>query len=207
MQLCATRNIENGAWVDSLAAQRWSIHDVIIDDVDATKFAGSGNLFQLGTGFVNKTFNNISINHITAFPDPNHGIISLGGATTIPKAANMDFSNNLVMAGKYPVWSTGAANGCAVSGNPLASFNACWNGYTAGPNAVIGINMSSTNANWPAGNMFPATWTAVQFANFNNANGGDYTLLPSSPYKNAGSDGKDLGADVNAVNAATAGVR
>jgi len=31
-------------------------------------------------------------------------------------------------------------------------------------------------------------------------------LLPSSPYKNKGSDGADVGANVDAVNQATAGV-
>jgi len=207
MQLCATKNLENGVMVDSLAAQRWSIHDIVIEDVDGTKFNGSGNLFQLGTGFTTKFFNSVSINHVTGFPDPNHGVISLGGATNLPKAYNMDITNNLLLAGKFIVWSTGIANGCAVSGNPMASFNACWTSYIAGPNALIGINTNTAAANWPAGNFFPTSVAAVQFTNFNNGNGGNYALLPTSPYKNAASDGKDLGADINAVNAATAGVR
>jgi hypothetical protein len=42
--------------------------------------------------------------------------------------------------------------------------------------------------------------------NFNNGNGGDYHLLKTSPFKNAGSDGKDLGADLNALTNATAGI-
>jgi hypothetical protein len=32
----------------------------------------------------------------------------------------------------------------------------------------------------------------------------NYSLLSSSPYKNAGTDGKDLGADIAAVTAAIA---
>jgi hypothetical protein len=40
--------------------------------------------------------------------------------------------------------------------------------------------------------------------NFNGGNGGDYHLVSGSPYKNAGTDGKDLGADINAIQAATA---
>ena len=35
--------------------------------------------------------------------------------------------------------------------------------------------------------------------------GGNYALSASSPYKNAGTDGKDIGADIVAVNSATAG--
>lgn len=207
MQLCATKNLENGVMVDSLAAQRWSIHDVVIDDVDATRFNGSGNLFQLGTGFSNKFFNSISINHVTGFPDANHGVLSLGGATNLPKAYNMDLTNNLLIAGKYIVWSTGTANACAVSGNPMASFNACWTSYSAGPNVLIGVNTNTAAANWPSGNSFPANPSAVQFVNFNNGNGGNYALMPSSPFKNAASDGKDPGADINAISLATFGVR
>jgi len=44
----------------------------------------------------------------------------------------------------------------------------------------------------PTGNYFPADAATVQFLNYNNANSGNYQLLPSGPYKNKGSDGKDL---------------
>jgi hypothetical protein len=47
----------------------------------------------------------------------------------------------------------------------------------------------------------------VQFVNYNNANGGNYKLLTTSPYHNAGSDGKDLGADIAAVSSHIAGVQ
>jgi hypothetical protein len=47
----------------------------------------------------------------------------------------------------------------------------------------------------------------VQFTNYNNGNGGDYTLVPTSPYKNAGLDGKDLGADIATVSQLTATAR
>jgi hypothetical protein len=43
--------------------------------------------------------------------------------------------------------------------------------------------------------------------NYADGNGGDYRLANSSPYKNAGTDGKDLGADIEALEAAIAGVK
>jgi hypothetical protein len=43
----------------------------------------------------------------------------------------------------------------------------------------------------------------VQFGNFAN---GNYALGPGSPYKNAGTDGKDIGADVAGLNAAASAV-
>jgi hypothetical protein len=44
------------------------------------------------------------------------------------------------------------------------------------------------------------------FANYANGNGGDYHLLPASPFAGKGTDGKDPGADVDKVNAAILGV-
>jgi hypothetical protein len=46
----------------------------------------------------------------------------------------------------------------------------------------------------------------VQFVNYNNGNGGNYQLLPTSPYKNAGTDGQDLGADISMIQSLTTGV-
>jgi hypothetical protein len=43
--------------------------------------------------------------------------------------------------------------------------------------------------------------------NYNAGSGGNYLLQSGSPYKGAGTDGKDLGANVAGVNAAIAGVR
>ena len=36
---------------------------------------------------------------------------------------------------------------------------------------------------------------------FVNLAGGDYRLQATSPYKNAGTDGRDVGADIASVNA------
>jgi hypothetical protein len=51
---------------------------------------------------------------------------------------------------------------------------------------------------WPGGNIFYGT-PAIQFVSFGNGIAGDYHLLPGSPAKGAGSDGQDLGANVDAV--------
>lgn len=54
----------------------------------------------------------------------------------------------------------------------------------------------------------PQCWP-LDFAKvgFNNFKGGDYSLAPTSPYHNAASDGVDVGANVAAILAATAGVQ
>ncbi|MFY9906936.1 MAG: hypothetical protein WAK62_17405, partial [Terriglobales bacterium] len=60
---------------------------------------------------------------------------------------------------------------------------------------------------WPSNNLFPQTVDDVQFVNFNNGNGGNYELQSSSPYKNKGTDGKDLGADIAGLNEMLANVQ
>ena len=61
-------------------------------------------------------------------------------------------------------------------------------------------------SSWPAGNLFPSNPDGVDFTQYDNGNGGDYQLLPDSPYKNKGTDGRDLGADIVGLNEALAGV-
>jgi hypothetical protein len=80
-------------------------------------------------------------------------------------------------------------------------MRSCISSYSFSNNALPG----ATGA-WPAGNYYPADTASIQFADYNGGNGGDYHLLPSSPYKSAGSDGKDLGADIDAINQEIAGI-
>jgi len=48
--------------------------------------------------------------------------------------------------------------------------------------------------------------SSVGVVAYDNGNGGNYQLQSNSPYKNAGNDGKDLGADIVGLNAALQGV-
>jgi hypothetical protein len=61
--------------------------------------------------------------------------------------------------------------------------------------AGSGVPQSS----YPVNTLFPSNWAAVRFVNYAN---GNYALAPSSPFKNAGTDGKDIGADIARLNAA-----
>jgi hypothetical protein len=60
---------------------------------------------------------------------------------------------------------------------------------------------------WRASNFFQTPVSAVEFVDYNGGSAGNYALQSTSPYKGAGTDGKDLGANVPAVNAAVAKVR
>ncbi len=66
---------------------------------------------------------------------------------------------------------------------------------------------ASPNCGFPlTGNQLPASYDAIKFTNLNGAIGGNYQLLVASPYHNTASDGRDPGADINALNSAISGV-
>jgi hypothetical protein len=197
---------DNGAI--GYAGERYSIHDITLDDISSSFYAAmpgasSGTLFQVFSGWPTSALNSITINHITGFGDPKSKIISLGNSTSNPWMYGFNLTNSILGQALYPVWSTGGTSSCAFANLPLTSFNGCFTNWNFNHNAVIATTYGTSQ--WPGGNSFPATAGAVQFTSFNNGNGGNYQLLSSSPYANAGSDGKDLGADISAIQSATAG--
>ncbi len=54
--------------------------------------------------------------------------------------------------------------------------------------------------------MFAPDVNNAGFVEYADGNGGNYELQPGSPYKNTGSDGKDLGADIVGLNAMLANI-
>jgi hypothetical protein len=192
----------------ALAGERYSIHDVIIDDIDGVKYNGPSEFAQVSVGVGAPALVDVTINHVTAFPATTLFIIGEQTATT-QQMSNLVFTNSIVNAGTYPVWSTGAGGSanCAAHDSPLTTFNACFSPYSVASNSIIGASAAFPPSKWPGGNFFPASADVVQFVNYNGGNGGDYHLQPSSPYTGAATDGKNLGADVDAVLSATAGVQ
>jgi hypothetical protein len=190
-----------------LAGERYSIHDVIIDDIDGVKYNGPSEFAQVSTGAGIAALNNVTIDHVTAFPSSTLFIIGDQTATT-EKMKSFVFTNSIVNAGTYPVWSTGSGGqaNCAVHDSPLITFSACFSSYSFAGNAIVAPPSSAPAARWPSGNFFPTAAAAVAFVNYNGGNGGDYHLQASSRFKHLGTDGKDPGADVDAVMLATAGV-
>jgi hypothetical protein len=189
-----------------LAGLRYSIHDLIADDISGAKYAGYGTFSQVSMGPGAPVLQDVTINHVTAFQSD--VLLNLGDDVSVnPAMKNLVFTNNIVSAGTNATQTTGGGTAnCAYYSAPLTSLGACFQPYTFSHNAVIATPSNHPPSVYPSGNFFPATASAVNFVNYNQGNGGNYHLLSTSPYKNAGTDGKDLGADVNALDAAIAGV-
>ena len=105
-------------------------------------------------------------------------------AASSPLTDNFAFTNNIVVS---------AAG--LIGGGTGAGFDTLQNyftNYTLIKNALTNAPASA----YPAGNYFPANASDIRFA---NATAGDYTLAAGSPYRGAGTDGRDLGADMSLV--------
>ncbi|MGB9234646.1 MAG: putative Ig domain-containing protein [Terriglobales bacterium] len=186
------------------ADERFSIHDIIVDDVDSTKYQGGGSLFLLMNAWPKPVLNTISIRHVTGFPD--HHLLVLTNSLHYPEMYGFTFQDNLVATGSAPVWAAGGNDSCASSDKPIIVIPTCFKTYTFSTNVLAAYPSVWAPARWPSGNMFATAFADVQFVNYNNGNGGNYQLAPGSPYKGKASDGTDPGANIGAVNAAILGV-
>ena len=189
-----------------LAGGRYSIHDVTIDDIDANFYDGYGTFAQVSTGPGAPALQNVAINHVTAF-EPGV-MLNLGDYVRLNgRMQGLVFTNNIINAGTAPTKTTGGGtDNCAYLGIPTVVLPGCFQSYTFTHNAIVATPSNYPPGRYPSGNFFPGSASSVGFVNYANGNGGDYHLHSNSPYKNAGTDGKDLGADIDAIAAATAGV-
>ncbi len=104
--------------------------------------------------------------------------------------------NNLFERGTYGVFGGGVGEGT----NALTTYTT---NYTFAKNVIVGASSGVyPSQSCAPGTCYPATLDDVGFVDWRND---DYRLATTSPYNNAGTDGKDLGADVDAVLTATAG--
>ncbi len=131
----------------------------------------------------------VTIDHNTVFQTGNTAT-AYGDPST-----NFVFTNQLIAHNAYGVVgdSHGIGNDSLNFYFPSASF--------AG-NAIV-ISAGDQSWRYPAGNSYPTTFDAVGFV---NRAGSDYRLASNSAYKSLGTDGRDPGCDVDALNAAVASV-
>jgi len=189
------------------AGSRWSLHDIVVDDINATAYNGTGRVFYVANTWPENVLNNVMLNHITAFPDSTLGLMVAGNQPGNQEMYGFTFTNSIVVTGRYPLWNAqGGGKGCAISDIPLTTLDKCFTTYTFNFNALLGADSNFPPSTWPKGNLFGPAPSNRTFVDFNNGSGGNYELPPGSPYINAGNDGKNLGADIAGLNQALAGV-
>ncbi|MBV8146483.1 MAG: hypothetical protein JO184_15920, partial [Gammaproteobacteria bacterium] len=101
--------------------------------------------------------------------------------TARAKVTDFAFTNNLATARLYGFGSP--------EGEGTVTLNANFTNWTFAKNVVV----AAPAGKYPAGNFFPGAVTDLRMMNFTAAN---YALAANSPYKGAGTDGRDIGADL-----------
>jgi hypothetical protein len=163
--------------------------DNLIDDINPDRFGSDGRMFQLVTP--GAAAQNITLDHNTALhATTGNSFGTVGDCCTF--ADGFKFTNNIVKHGSYGFKGGGVGEG-------LSALNTYILNWTMTKNVIIA---GGRPVDYPTGNYFPAD---VSSLGFNNGTAGDYLLTAASPYKSAGTDGKDIGADIPAINAATCG--
>ncbi|MCW5982418.1 MAG: carboxypeptidase regulatory-like domain-containing protein [Bryobacteraceae bacterium] len=165
--------------------RRVRIKDNIFEDIDYTRWGGDGRVFQILAGA-----QDVTIDHNTIANSNVKMAMMLDGEPS----TGLVYANNITPHGPSGVFGSGKGTG-------TTALNYYAPGAVFLRNALVGA--PTKQSSYPSGNFFPAGFSDVQFVNYA---GGNYALASSSPYKNAGTDGKDIGADIAAVLAATQGV-
>jgi hypothetical protein len=187
---------------------RYSIHDVTLDDIQPELFSGRGLFAQissaLGVGEA-PALHDVSIDHVTAFAP--RVLLNIGGPISGTKMSHVSITNNIFLGPEKAVTTTGGGVDRNCSAGPMSKsldlvLQSCFSSSTFQNNVIIG-----GGGGWPKGNLTPGKPADVGFVNAKDFNGGEYRLVSSSKFKRAAADGRDAGADIDAVEHATMGVR
>jgi hypothetical protein len=169
---------------DGPAASQPTARILIRDNlVGVTGLAGAaGRAFQVvGTGGSDYTIDHNTIIN-TALP-PTHRTSNVMMADTKGgKVNNFTFTNNLATATSYGIFASGVGEG-------TAALNANFSNWVFSKNVLVGAHAAA----YPPGNYFPSDVAQARFVDFAN---GKYALGTGSPYKSAGTDARDIGADI-----------
>ena len=169
--------------------------------VDANTISFNNNLVivnateQTSWAIYNHAVDNISIYNNT-FVNANAAKRSIYMENYLGTGVGFDFLNNII-----PIGAGMRADGYVAG---TASFAALYpGGYLVEKNAII--RSGGDPGGYPANNFWPVDTAAIGFVNYTGDEDGNYRLASGSTYENAGTDGKDLGADIDALEAALAG--
>ena len=193
------------------AGERYSIHDVWIDDIQGQSYKGSGAFLVILS--VQPPIKDVSIEHVTAFPPG--ALMSILKDGEQPPLANFRIVNNLLGSGARQIASAGGGpTNCAArfgTLGPAGVLKSCFADISFTNNIIVG-----DSRNWPDGNTTFKSADAAGIRDVPEDRGGGYRLCgmkadmsgcnKASPALHGASNGKDIGADLEAIERSTAGV-
>jgi len=188
---------------------RYSIHDLFADNLHDSDFKGGGAFMILVSW--KPPVHDIQIDHVTAFVTG--GLLSVLNPGA--KLVNFMLTNSVLSIGdrRQPIASAGGGReSCASKSQRLGSqavLEECFDPYKFDHNLIVG-----GRGDFPKGNIAVGSPEAAGIRDLKDAVSKNPRLCHAkgtgcskvSPGAGAGSDGRDLGADIDAVEAAIAGV-
>ena len=176
-----------------------------MDDLGGSTYQGLGVFAQVTSS--DPVLKDVSIDHVTAFPPR---VLFILGAPVEARMGNFTFTNNLIGAGQFDIVPAGGGEkNCSYQPARQGSagvLSSCFSNFNFSHNVIVG-----SKGGWPKGNSSPLDHAAAGVLHFSE---GRYELCrdnhgdcrKTSMASRAGADGKDIGADVEAVFSATKGV-
>jgi hypothetical protein len=188
---------------------RYSIHDIFADDLHDRDYKGGGTFLILVSW--RPPVHDVEIDHVTAFVTG--GLLSILNAGA--KLPNFTLTNSVFSVGgrRPPIASAGGGkDSCASRNQALGSeavLQACFEPYKFERNLII-----SRRGTFPKGNITVSSPEAAGIRDLRDAIAKDPRLCrakghgcqKASPAAGRALDGRDPGADIDAVEAAIAGV-
>jgi hypothetical protein len=149
----------------------------LFEDVNSVTYGGQGQFVLISGGTL------ITIDHNTVFNNGSSTVYAYGTAST-----SFTFTNNIIPDNSWAIFGDAAGAGLGA----IAKYF---------PSGVLldGIYAGSDPSNYPTGNYYPTSMSAVGFVNLS---GGNYRLASTSPYVAAAGDGTAVGCNIDALNAA-----
>ncbi|MGE3508400.1 MAG: carbohydrate-binding protein [Vicinamibacterales bacterium] len=159
---------------------RVTIRNNLVYDLSGANWGGQGR-FLLSTGG-----DRVTVDHNTIFTDGT-SVIYAGDAPQ----TNFTFTNNILPDNAWAIMGSNSAEGTRT----LATYF---------PDAVVRNNIiaGAPASQYPTGNFYPASMSSVGFIDLS---GGNFRLSATSPYRNAATDGADVGVRYDELNAAVGG--
>jgi hypothetical protein len=146
---------------------------------------------------------NITISHNTGISTGRSWFAT--GDNPANRITGFAFENNLQVENAYGFF-----------GDAVGTGKAALAGYYRSPVFTHNVDMGGNAGSYPSGNFFPTSWATVNFVDSTNCPAGKgfpstyritiCALKSGSPYHHAGTDGRDIGPNIDAIDAATAGV-
>jgi len=187
---------------------RFSIHDIFADDLHDKDYKGGGTFLILVSA--HPPVHDVQIDHVTAFVT---GCL-LSVLNNGTKLQNLTLTNSVFSVGnrRPPVASAGLPDSCASKAQGQGSeavLQACFDPYKFDRNLII-----SARGSFPKGNITVLSSEEAGIRDLKGTIAKDPRVCHAkgpgcpkvSPGVAAASDGRDLGADIDAVETAIAGV-